>query len=185
MVATDQVEASSGGKIYWQDFTTDRIYRANLDGTDVEDLGLDISSGNHISLDPQCGKIYQKKHNGQTRSIFRANQDGTGEEDLNLDFYSLSNIGRFTLNSQGGKIYWPRPQTYEAVNGFHRAALDGKNEEFLRTTSTQTASSSTHFAIDPLGRNIFWVPNGKPTIQRANIDGTGEEDLGPQILFLV
>ena len=47
------------GKMYWTDYRTDKIQRANLDGSQVEDLvttGLSGPSG--IALDPGAGKMY-------------------------------------------------------------------------------------------------------------------------------
>ena len=58
----------------------DRIQRANLDGTGVQDLvtGLSIPSG--ITLDPAMGKMYWTSHG--TGRIRGANLDGSGIEDL-------------------------------------------------------------------------------------------------------
>ena len=49
----------AGGKMYWTDYATDKIQRANLDGSGVEDLvtsGLDWPVG--IALDLAGGKMY-------------------------------------------------------------------------------------------------------------------------------
>ena len=62
------------GKIYWADVGAD-IQRANLDGTDVEDLVTVLESPTGIAIDTIAGKIYWP--DGGTDKIQRANLDGT------------------------------------------------------------------------------------------------------------
>jgi len=72
--------AISGGMIYWIDFTgTDRIRRANLDGTGVQDL-LTIPGGDPLgmAIDPAAGKLYWSMTD--TPRVMRMNLDGTGVE---------------------------------------------------------------------------------------------------------
>ena len=48
-----------GGKMYWTDRDTEKIQRANLDGSNIEDLvtqGLSGPAG--IALDVEGGKMY-------------------------------------------------------------------------------------------------------------------------------
>jgi sugar lactone lactonase YvrE len=69
------------GKMYWTDQYTHKVQRANLDGTDVEDLvvtGLDRPYG--IALDFVNSKMYWVDWG--TDKIQRANLDGTDIEDL-------------------------------------------------------------------------------------------------------
>ncbi len=68
-------------KMYWTDFSTAKIQRANLDGSSVEDLvttGLSAPFG--IALDVAAGKMYWP--DAGTLKIQRANLDGTSVEDL-------------------------------------------------------------------------------------------------------
>ena len=72
---------AAGGKIYWTDRRTDRIQRADLDGSGVEDLvtaGLANPQG--IVLDLTDRKMYWTDWG--TRKIQRADLDGTGVEDV-------------------------------------------------------------------------------------------------------
>ncbi len=66
-------------KMYWTNFTSVKIQRANLDGSSVEDLvttGLSEPTG--IALDVAAGKMYWTDES----IIKRANLDGTGVENL-------------------------------------------------------------------------------------------------------
>ena len=70
-----------GGKIYWTDRRTDRIQRANLDGSEVEDLVTDgLLNPQGIALDLTDRKMYWTDWG--TDTIQRANLDGTGVEDV-------------------------------------------------------------------------------------------------------
>ena len=70
-------------KMYWVDIETEKIQRANLDGSQVEDLvvaGLDAPIS--IALDVAAGKMYWTDDN----KIQRANLDGSQVEDLTTSF---------------------------------------------------------------------------------------------------
>jgi DNA-binding beta-propeller fold protein YncE len=66
--------------MYWADKGTDKIQRANLDGSGVEDIitGLTYPAG--IALDIPGGKIYWTDFYND--KIQRANLDGSNVEDL-------------------------------------------------------------------------------------------------------
>ena len=68
-----------GGKIYWADSKTRKIQRANLDGTNIEDLII-VESGLpfYVAVDGSRGKLYWT----DTQIIQRSNLDGTGIEEL-------------------------------------------------------------------------------------------------------
>ena len=67
--------------MYWTDSKTDKIQRANLDGSELEDVvttGLDFPRG--IAVDELNGKIYWTDKG--TDTIQRANLDGSDMEDV-------------------------------------------------------------------------------------------------------
>lgn len=69
----------SGGKMYWTDTSSRKIQRANLDGSDVQDLiasGLQFPQG--IALDVAGGKMYW----ADDGRIQRANLNGTDVQSL-------------------------------------------------------------------------------------------------------
>jgi DNA-binding beta-propeller fold protein YncE len=47
---------STGGKFYWAD--TDKIHRADLDGTNGEDLVTGLTDARGVELDLSAGKVY-------------------------------------------------------------------------------------------------------------------------------
>ena len=69
--------------MYWTDYGFNKIQRANLDGSNVEDLiatGQGMGSPYDIALDGAHGKMYWT--DGGTDKIQRANLDGSNREDL-------------------------------------------------------------------------------------------------------
>jgi DNA-binding beta-propeller fold protein YncE len=80
----------AGGKIYWTDYVADKIQRANLDGSNVEDLvTTGLGAPWALAVDTVDGKVYW------TDTIFsriqRSNLDGSGVEDV---FTSLGGMER-------------------------------------------------------------------------------------------
>ena len=67
--------------MYWTDYDTEKIQRANLDGSNGEDLITQGLIGPYnIALDVVGGKIYWT--DGDAQKIQRANLDGSNIQDL-------------------------------------------------------------------------------------------------------
>ena len=118
--------------IYWTDYGTDKIQRANLDGSNVQDLvtsGLRSPVG--IALDAAGGKMYWTDWG--TAKIQRANLDGSNVEDLVTS--GLDAPASIALDIAGGKMYW----TDWGTDKIQRANLDGSNVEDLVTSSLRRA----------------------------------------------
>ena len=82
---------------------TDKIQRANLDGSNVEDLVTSgLRSPPSIALDIAGGKMYWTDVDGD--NIQRANLDGSNVEDLITS--GLSSPWGIALDIAGGKMYW-------------------------------------------------------------------------------
>ncbi len=177
----------AGGKMYWVDSgadkvtdsgiveVTDKVQRANLDGSAVEDLvtsGLALPRG--IALDVAGGKMYWT--DSATSKVQRANLDGSAVEDLvtPLDCRRgladpLCRPAGMALDVAGGKMYW----TDSAISKVQRANLDGSAAEDLVTE----LGSPEGMALDVAGGKMYWVDSGTDKIQWANLDGSAVEDL--------
>ena len=187
----------AGGKMYWVDSgadkvtdsgieeVTDKIQRANLDGSAVEDLvtsGLALPLG--IALDVAGGKMYWTDPG--TSKVQRANLDGSAVEDL----FTRLDCSRgpadpqcrptgIALDVAGGKMYW----TDSAISKVQRANLDGSAVEDLvtrldcRRVPTDVQCSPEGMALDVAGGKMYWVDSGTSKVQRANLDGSAVKDL--------
>ena len=157
----------ASGKMYWTDWSTDKIQRANLDGSDVEDLvttGVDFPAG--LALDVASGKMYWT--DSDTDKIQRANLDGSGVETL-VSTGVEAPVG-IALDVAGGKMYW----TDQDTEKIQRANLDGRRVETLVSTGVEAPS---RIALDVAGGKMYWTDVTTDKIQRANLDGSDVEDL--------
>ena len=167
VLRTYAVQVSAKLKIYWTDADADKIQRADLDGSNVEDLvttGLNHPIG--LALDAVNGKMYWAGY--RSRKIRRADLDGSNVEDL-VDLGLEQPVG-MTLDVAGGKMYWT------SWNGqrIQRANLDGSNVEDLVTSGL----FATHgLALDLSRGKMYWTEVGGDRIRRANLDGSNVEDL--------
>lgn len=152
--------------MYWADITYNKIQRASLDGTGVEDLVIMSWPDNALSiaLDVGAGKMYWT-NNGGTNKIHRANLDGSNVETLLTSVPSAY----IALDVAQGKMYW----TNGGGHKIQRADLDGSNIEDVVTG----LSSPIGLALDVPGGKIYWTDTTYNKIQRANLNGTGVEDL--------
>ena len=147
-------------KMYWTDFDSGTIQRANLDGSRKETLvSEDAPFG--IALDVAGGKMYWTGGYG----IRRANLDGSQRETL------VSGYGPYgiALDVAGGKMYWTG-QTSAGPGAIWRANLDGSQRETL-----VSGDQPIGIALDVAGGKMYWT--GGNGIQRANLDGSQRETL--------
>ena len=153
--------------IYWTDAGTDKIQRANLDGSNVQDLVTSgLTSPNGIALDIAGGKMYWTDYG--TEKIQRANLDGSNVQDLVTS--GLTDPIGIALDIAGGKMYW----TDYGTEKIQRANLDGSNVQDLVTSGL---SSPRGITLDIAGGKMYWTDYGTDKIQCANLDGSNVQDL--------
>ena len=157
--------------IYWTDASTDKIQRANLDGSNVQDLvTLGLETPVSIALDVRGGKMYWTDLG--TKKIQRANLDGSNVQDLVTRTQGLSHPAGIALDIAGGKMYWVDFGT----DKIQRANLDGSSIQDL-VTRTQGLSFPVSIALDVAGGKMYWTDYDTEKIQRANLDGSNVQDL--------
>ncbi len=174
-ISGDQDTALS--HIYWRDLGMGKIQRANLDGSNIEDL---INTGDTIysrpgglALDVDGGKMYWTNKKGE---IQRANLDGSNIETL---IFSRHRLSGFALDMGRGKMYWMDSEVgYRDSGRIQRANLDGSNIEDLVTGLEGPHS----FTLDVEGSKMYWMDSeagyrDSGRIRRANLDGSNIEDL--------
>ncbi len=168
-VAMATPPATGTAKLYWTDWGTDKIQRADLDGSNVEDLvsGTGLNGPDGLALDVSGGKMYWTDVG--TNKIQRADLDGSNVEDLVTS--GLSVPYGLALDVSGGKMYWSNRQTSK----IQRADLNGSNVEDLLTLSGLAFPGE--LALDVSGGKMYWTNPGMDKIQRANLDGSNVEDL--------
>ncbi len=147
-----------GSKVYWSDYATDRIQRANLDGSNVEDV-ISTSAGT-IVVDSDAAKLYW--YGGNPNWLRRANLDGSGVEELLADVN-----GRFALDLQANQIYWI-DGTSDVIR---RANLDGSNIEDLVVGYMKIPQG---IALDLDRGKMYWADQSFK-IHRADLDGSNVE----------
>ncbi len=152
----------AGGKVYWTQglpFVQPRIRRANLDGTDVEDLvtdGLGAPSG--IALHHSDKKIYWT--DGALAKVMRADFDGGNVE---MVVENLSTPWGIAIDRLGEHVYW----TDIGWNTVMRAPLSGAYMQVLALDQEQPFD----IAIDHGDDRVYWTSAGSGDIRRARLDG--------------
>ncbi|KAA3597655.1 MAG: T9SS C-terminal target domain-containing protein [Calditrichaeota bacterium] len=157
----------NNSKVYWSNGGgSNKIQRADLDGSNVEDLvTTGLASPRGLSLDVDNGKMYWTDVGFQ--KIKRANLDGSTVEELITSGLSAP-IG-IEVDAVNSKMYW----VDEGSNKVQRANLDGTTVEDLVTGLT----TPFDITLDVANSKMYWVDGGTKKIQRANLDGTSVEDL--------
>jgi DNA-binding beta-propeller fold protein YncE len=126
----DEEVAPTATHMYWTDSGTGKIQRANLDGSNVQDLVNQLHTAQRIALDVDGGKMYWTTI--RTDKIQRANLDGSNVQDLVNQLHTLGGIAflaGIALDVDGDKMYW----IDNGTNKIQCANLDGSNVQDLIT----------------------------------------------------
>ncbi len=170
------------GKIYWTAqqwdpstgaVSSSKIQRANLNGSNVQDIvtGLGIAEG--LALDGSAGKVYWT--DSETGKIQRANLNGSNVEDLVTSVRMPNDIA---VDAKGGKMYWADYESKQIL----RANLNGSNTETL----VEGLSGPSGIVLDIARRKIYWTDQvwspaagsiTESNIQRANFDGSNVQEI--------
>lgn len=170
-----------GGKMYWTDSDdfqinhgglSGQIRRANLDGSDPENVVTDLLHPAGIALDPLHGKVYwtelEIKSDG-LGSIQRADLDGSNPETI---LTGIDEANGLAIDLTHGKLYWPELTTHRIQS----ANLDGSDVQDVVTG----LDSPTNVALDLSAGKIYWTSSGGQQVNqiaRANLDGSDIETL--------
>ena len=166
----------ANGKMYWSVGIPGQIHRANLDGSEAEDLILGLPSARSLRLDLQNGKMYwietSTSSSGFPRFIKRANLDGTSIEVITSTFARYEALD---LDIPGGKIY----VADSGADRILRLNTDGTGTQTLVQIPDESRAPRD-IALDLTNNKIYWitVANGALSgFRRANLDGTNIERL--------
>ena len=115
-------------QIYWTDLETGNIQRANLDGTNVQDVVITGELSTALDVAVAGGKMYWTRFGFFGGKIQQANLDGSNIEDI-VTTGLASPVG-IALDVAGGKVYWTAPE----IGKIQSANLDGSNIQGIITT---------------------------------------------------
>jgi hypothetical protein len=158
----------NNNKMYWTDPGNGKIQRANLDGSNIEDL---VQIGNNaayaIALDLENKHMYWTERN--TNLIRRANLDGSNAQTIiNTTTFNDVFPQCIALDVPNKKIYF----TIQGGTGVSRSNFDGTGIENL-FRGRNTTYLVNQFALDLENKKIYWSEGGQVNgIIRANLDGT-------------
>ncbi|KAA8596152.1 hypothetical protein FQN60_011443 [Etheostoma spectabile] len=148
--------------VFWSDVTLDRIMKANLNGSNVEEVvstGLESPGG--LAIDWIHDKLYWT--DSGTSRIEVANLDGTHRKVLL--WQNMEKPRAIALHPIEGKIYWT---DWGNTPRIEYANMDGSNRQVIADTHLFWPNGLT---IDYAGHRMYWVDAKHHVIERADLDG--------------
>ncbi|XP_043938468.1 low-density lipoprotein receptor-related protein 4 isoform X2 [Protopterus annectens] len=148
--------------VFWSDVTLDRIMRANLNGSNVEEVvstGLESPGG--LAVDWIHDKLYWT--DSGTSRIEVSNLDGIHRKVLL--WRNLEKPRAIALHPVEGTIYWT---DWGTIPRIECANMDGSNRRIIANTSLFWPNGLT---IDYAGHKMYWVDAKHHVIERADLDG--------------
>ncbi len=150
--------------MYWAEYGGHSIRRANLDGTNVVNIVTGLSGAPAgLAIDFSNRRLYWTDADIRFSAIRRANLDGSGMQTV-VNTSSPRDIFLTTT-----RMYW----TDWYTGTLESAKLDGTDRRVLRTD----LSLPYGLEVDVVHGLLYWADSGSNRIRRANLDGTGAQDV--------
>jgi hypothetical protein len=164
--------ARAGDRIYWSNFTANKIFFSELDGSASGEVATGTSTKGPVgvAIDAAAGRIYWANYSYSTLSF--AHLDGSGSADLPTPGVTPNSPNGVGIDPAAGRLYWANHDS--GVISF--ANLDGSGGSNL-PTGAATVSNAGGAAIDPGTGRIYWANHGLAAISFANLDGSGGGDV--------
>ena len=159
----------AGGRMYWGDTQDNAVYRANLDGTNVEAIATGSQPG-RPTVDAVNGKVYYGDYDWQV--IRRCNLDGSDNEIVITETGHATGIA---LDLANEKIYWT--DSWNLHNCIARANLDNTGFEVLVDFGI-ASSGLQDLEIDFAAGKMYWsddIDELQKGVSRADLDGSNLE----------
>jgi hypothetical protein len=163
VLAIDHVE----GKVYWTESDLGYIKRVDFDGTTVQTPFTGLNTPIAVAVDSARGRVYWMDYEspgGPLRRIQRAEIGGPTTTLLT----GLDDAWGLRFAEGLDRMYWIDSDTIRSAD------LDGNDVQHVIN-----APGAKDLAIDVGRSRLYWTDqNGGGEITRANLDGTGAEELG-------
>ena len=172
LVAPRDIELDlNARKMYWADrISTGNIFRANLDGSDTEEVVTSLSRPKGLALNSDAGTMYIADE-GFNR-IHRSNLDGPEFESI-VEFF-LETPRAIALDVENRTMYWSERSTIQRASmDIQNGNADGSEAEIVHNGLFH----SEGLALDLINRKMYWSDRNLNTIERANLDGSEVEEL--------
>jgi DNA-binding beta-propeller fold protein YncE len=171
------------GKIYWTDRSEKTIRRANLDGTQIEDVVTTDKYAEDLQLDLLNDRVYWLDLDTSVNpphgrwGIRRANLDGTGK----LSVVGQFGPSNFTLDPARNSMYWS-----QYVNDhIYRADLNGQSPQVLYD-GVVGIRGPWEMDVNPENGQLYWVEQISGAIRTSGPFGGNLQTLhvgGPMRAF--
>ena len=159
------------GKMYWLNAQQGIVHRSNLDGTEKDEVALEEGTApTSLALDPSSEDMYWVDLlNG---SLQRTNLDGGAIDNLVVSPVRMP--WAIAFNPDEGHMYW----TDGYWEKIQRANLDGTEVEDILEFAFGFPVS---LYLDARTDKLYWldddIGSGSARFRKANLDGSGLEDL--------
>jgi hypothetical protein len=170
------------GHLYWSDYGTGSIHRANVDGSSPQVIVKGLIAPRGMDLDTAGGWLYWTDVG--SKKVQRAKLDGTGLEDLLGAQHGLDQPYGVTLDMGSGSMFI----TDAGTGRIMRSKQDGAD---LTVVIPESGPHPSFLIISSEDGRMYWGDNRANRVRRARLDGTEIEDViagglaGPRGLALV
>jgi len=151
-----------GGKIYFTisghpDANADKLVRANLDGSGVEELAQGLNFTGDLALDAQAKKLYISSVGDGV--IMQCNLDGSQRKEW---LAGLGSVDEMAFDAEARQLYWVQGVAIKRAN-----VDDGRVEDVVTLNA-----AGMGIALDPENKRLFYATRDNGTVHSVRLDVT-------------
>jgi DNA-binding beta-propeller fold protein YncE len=167
--------AQAAETLYWDNYGSNTVASANLDGSGGRLLnlaGVELEEPEGMAYDTVTNRLFLPSEDAGSGHIVAINLDGSGASSFTAPGAPIDGPEGITLDPVSRTIYWENTGTQESIAW---AKLDGSAGGVLNTSGAKVADPCCRIAIDPVGGRIYWMNfvASKGSIAYANLNNTG------------
>lgn len=159
----DVVTDTLNDKIYLANNYGNKIIKADLDGSNKQDL-INSINPRGLAIDLVHGKLYWTDYTWGVAVIKRANLDGNSVQTLTPHLGNGCDLWGMDIDVSGGKIYWVERGDDVIV----RANLDGSSRETILHCYDGVSNTKD---VDVYNSHVYWIDGLSESISRADLNG--------------
>jgi hypothetical protein len=173
--------------VYWANYGTKEIWRANLDGTSAEALLTGL--GNVIGLDVADGYVYWSESGPSASRILRVSlSDLSATPQVLYEYAAESTRAPAGLQVGGGRVYWAESDWNDYAGSVQSVPVDGGTARV--DVALPAPIRIDDVALDVAGGWLYYTANNdtypsNSAIERRALDGTGSAQTVVPNLWLV
>jgi sugar lactone lactonase YvrE len=157
------------GYVFWTDFGNNKVFRSDLDGSNVVELADELNLPLAVGVDTHNKMVYWSNADAIERMAY----DGSNRETIVTRDDGIWSPRGLAIDSGNGRLFWIDAGVPSGDSFIYSSDLDGSDMQTV--LSGISRSTALDLALDPVHNQIYYSSSASSPrgIYRVSYDGSG------------